>query len=316
MALEIPLIPSYFAPSRENTHWMVQLQQIKNTAERCFKKTLSEEGVIAYQSIENECNKFGVQGVVSPELVQFYFALSGSYTYSFGPSYSLTLKEGDYFFFYNPTKELSFTINGPENGKWVALFISVEQLHKLFTHQDQALPFLTGENAKKVLYESNAMNAQIQLSLHQLYSMDIPDLAFEVFVRGKMYEVLALHFASIEKSEVACPFLRDAESLQRIRAAKELLISNLVDPISVSQLAEKVGISEYKLKSGFKEVYSNTVYGYLLDYKLNYARHLLDLGKMQVYEVGYEVGYNNPSHFISAFKKKFNVTPKKYLQGK
>jgi AraC-like DNA-binding protein len=43
---------------------------------------------------------------------------------------------------------------------------------------------------------------------------------------------------------------------------------------------------------------------------------LLDSAKLQVNEVAYQIGYNNPSHFIAAFKKKFGVTPKKYLMGK
>ncbi|MFV0238207.1 MAG: helix-turn-helix domain-containing protein [Flavobacteriales bacterium] len=33
---------------------------------------------------------------------------------------------------------------------------------------------------------------------------------------------------------------------------------------------------------------------------------------MSVQDVAYEIGYDNPSHFISAFKKKYNITPKKY----
>ena len=32
--------------------------------------------------------------------------------------------------------------------------------------------------------------------------------------------------------------------------------------------------------------------------------------------VAYQIGHTNPSHFIAAFKKKFGVTPKKYLMAK
>jgi AraC-like DNA-binding protein len=42
---------------------------------------------------------------------------------------------------------------------------------------------------------------------------------------------------------------------------------------------------------------------------------LLDSRKLQVAQVAYQVGYTNPSHFIAAFKKKFGVTPKKYLMA-
>jgi AraC-like DNA-binding protein len=55
------------------------------------------------------------------------------------------------------------------------------------------------------------------------------------------------------------------------------------------------------------------VHSFLLDHKLDQSRLLLDSGKYLVNEAAYQIGYNNPSHFIAAFKKKFGVTPKKYL---
>ena len=78
----------------------------------------------------------------------------------------------------------------------------------------------------------------------------------------------------------------------------------------------EIGLSLKKLKEGFKEVYGDTVYGFLLEYKMDYARQLLDSGQHNVNEVGLKVGYSTASHFISAFKKKYGTTPKKYLTGK
>jgi AraC-like DNA-binding protein len=49
---------------------------------------------------------------------------------------------------------------------------------------------------------------------------------------------------------------------------------------------------------------------------MEYARQLLDNGQNNVNEVGLKVGYSTASHFISAFKKKYGTTPKKYLSGK
>lgn len=48
----------------------------------------------------------------------------------------------------------------------------------------------------------------------------------------------------------------------------------------------------------------------MLDYKLEVARKLLDSGHFNVNEVGLKVGYSTASHFITAFKKKYGVTPK------
>jgi AraC-like DNA-binding protein len=75
-------------------------------------------------------------------------------------------------------------------------------------------------------------------------------------------------------------------------------------------------LNEYQLKVGFKEIYGTTVYGYVMDSKLQKSRLLLDSGRYSVNEVAFQIGYQNPSHYIAAFKKKFGTTPKKYTAAR
>ncbi|MCB0427894.1 MAG: helix-turn-helix transcriptional regulator, partial [Mangrovimonas sp.] len=77
----------------------------------------------------------------------------------------------------------------------------------------------------------------------------------------------------------------------------------------------EVGLSLKKLKEGFRQVYGNSVYGFLFDYKMEVSRKMLESQRFNVNEVGLKIGYSTASHFIAAFKKKFGVTPKKYLQS-
>ena len=70
-----------------------------------------------------------------------------------------------------------------------------------------------------------------------------------------------------------------------------------------------------KLKEGFKQVYGDSVFSFLFDYKMEVARQLLATGSYNVNEVGLKVGYSTASHFIAAFKKKFGITPKKFVMG-
>ena len=70
-----------------------------------------------------------------------------------------------------------------------------------------------------------------------------------------------------------------------------------------------------KLKEGFKELYGDTIYAYLLDHKMEEARRMLNSQKYNVNEVGLKLGYSTASHFISAFKKQYGTTPKKYIQS-
>ena len=82
-------------------------------------------------------------------------------------------------------------------------------------------------------------------------------------------------------------------------------------PPSLSELARIIGINEYKLKRGFKEIFGNTVFGYLSDARLEIAKMDLLENKKTVSEIALELGYSSLPHFSNAFKNKFGVSPAK-----
>ncbi len=45
------------------------------------------------------------------------------------------------------------------------------------------------------------------------------------------------------------------------------------------------------------------------------AESLLESGQHLVKEIAFEIGYQNPSHFIAAFKKRNGCTPKQYMKN-
>ena len=87
------------------------------------------------------------------------------------------------------------------------------------------------------------------------------------------------------------------------------------EPPTLKELSTEIGLSLKKLKEGFKQIYGDTVYSFLFDYKMEHARRLLESNQFNVNEVGIKVGYSTSSHFIAAFKKKFGTTPKKYVMS-
>ena len=90
---------------------------------------------------------------------------------------------------------------------------------------------------------------------------------------------------------------------------KTILENNLEAPLSLMELSRTVGINDFKLKKGFKEVFGNTVFGYLNELKMNRAQLLLLNNDLSVAEIARLTGYKNPTHFTAAFKKKFGVLP-------
>jgi len=277
-------------------------------------KTLLERDHIMLQTAENRTDEdVIIASQVNRNIIHFYFCLEGNGVFAFGPHYSRPIEKKRNYFFYNPEMDLPFELRLAPQTRIVAFSISLESLHKLFT-QD-ALPFLKPENAKSKLYDEREIQTNLLVVLNQIFTANLSEFAEKPYYLGKVLEILGLYFSEKKPDTEACPFLNDQETVRKIKHAKEYLLKHMEAPPSLKELAKTAGLNEYQLKVGFKEIYGNTVFGYLLDHKLDHARVLLDSSQFQVNEVAYQIGYANPSHFIAAFKKKFGVTPKKYLMN-
>jgi AraC-type DNA-binding domain-containing proteins len=134
-----------------------------------------------------------------------------------------------------------------------------------------------------------------------------------LFLQSKCVELLALQAQMYEdtvghSSSGVCKSDFDKDC---IYYAKEYLVQNIQQPPSLTELAKIAGINEFKLKQGFRELFNTTVFGYLSDYKLNQARHLLLAEKLPLKEIAERLGYSSVQHFNTAFRKKFGVPPGK-----
>lgn len=92
------------------------------------------------------------------------------------------------------------------------------------------------------------------------------------------------------------------------------LIHATPNTISVSHLAEELGMSLASFSQKFKLVTQISPKDYVTQARMNQAK--LHLKTMTVTDTAYEVGYENISHFIRVFKQQFGVTPKQYKMGK
>jgi AraC-like DNA-binding protein len=271
--------------------------------------------LIRFQNDTNEASTF--QRPVTLGLIQFHFGLKGSAKFIFNNgNYILDLKEEKCLLFYNPEKELPLNIEIAPKSWLITILVSIKKFHGLFTTDAEHIPFLSKENKDKKYYNDSDVSPSMAIVLNQMFHYNLNPSIKNLYYKGKGYELLSLFFNRNEDPNAEqCPFLIDEENVLKIKKAKEIIIANMAEPPSLESLANQVGLTLKKLKMGFKQIYGDTVYGFLFDYKMDYARQLLDSGSYNVNEVGLKIGYSTGSHFIAAFKKKFATTPKKYLMS-
>ena len=256
-----------------------------------------------------------VQHPVDQEFIQFHFCSKGQMNFSFNQgNYSFPLSDGHSMLLFNPQKTLPIDLEMAPQTWLVSILISVTRFHSLFSSDADHISFLSPENSSKKYYDTLPFKSSIAVVLSQILQAKVHDSMKELYFKGKVYELLSLYFNKSEDPSLEqCPFLVDEENVQKIRRAKDIILERMTDPPSLENLSVEIGLSLKKLKEGFKQLYGDTVYSYLLDHKMEEARRMLDSQKFNVNEVGLKLGYSTASHFIAAFKKKYGTTPKKYI---
>lgn len=290
---------------------------LENNAQSTFHKLVIEEGIhiLTFQNNTTENQVF--EKDIHRDFIQFHFCLKGSGQFSFNQgNYTLNLGDEKSLLLYNPTKNLPLSVTVSANSWMVSVIISIQKLHSLFSDEANYIDFLTDDNRDKKYYQEQSISPSMAVVISQILNFNLHPSVKKIYLKGKAYELMGLYFNRPEEADVEqCPFLIDEDNVRRIRKAKDIMIQRMAEPPSLQELANEIGLSLKKLKEGFKEVYGDTVFGFLFDYKMDFARKLLETGQHNVNEVGLKVGYSTASHFIAAFKKKFGTTPKKYIQS-
>lgn len=187
-------------------------------------------------------------------------------------------------------------------------FLSSDIKHSPKTLQRVIEP--SGEPYRQISHTTPEM----KVALEQIINCPFTGLTKKIYLESKCLELIALkveQLINFEKNYAKTIVLK-RDDIARIHYAKEILTQNLDNPPSLLELARKVGLNDYKLKLGFRQVLGTTAFSYLQQQRMEKARQLLLESTMSVKEIACAVGYANQSRFAAAFRKQFGTNPKSY----
>ncbi|MCG9891790.1 MAG: AraC family transcriptional regulator [Thermosynechococcaceae cyanobacterium MS004] len=175
-------------------------------------------------------------------------------------------------------------------------------------------PLVTGELTPS-FYRQGVTTPEMQLILQQILHCPYQGAIKQMYLEGKVLELAALQFMQLAIGDRPLPnhanFNRD--DLERLHQAKAILREEFEHPPSILSLARRVGLNDFKLKQGFRQVFGTTVFGCLHDYRMEIACQLLAEGQLSVQQVARAIGYAHAGYFAKAFKQKFGMNPKAYI---
>lgn len=97
-----------------------------------------------------------------------------------------------------------------------------------------------------------------------------------------------------------------------IRKAIAYINKNITKKITVKEISQHCGISADYLSHLFKKEIGDSLSNYILKQKLELAKTLLWEGADSK-KISSSLGFCSQSHFISAFKKEYNMTPNEFI---
>lgn len=127
-----------------------------------------------------------------------------------------------------------------------------------------------------------------------------------------LYKLFALLIESNDFSGEGTRY--DYSSQSYLDHALQFIHFNFHKNIQISDIAEYVGITRSYLFQIFKQNLNESPKDYLLHYRMEHAKYLLETTNESIKGISAAVGYNDPLTFSKMFNSIIGVPPSKYRQ--
>ncbi len=150
------------------------------------------------------------------------------------------------------------------------------------------------------------MNPEMFLLVEQFFSNTYEGEIKMLFYKSHMTALLSHYFGQLARQQDT---KINTSLLEKINLAQEILVSNLENPPSLTELAHRIGTNTNKLKIEFKAQFGVPVFKYLQNERLKKAYNLIKNEQKTIQEAAWAVGYDSLGSFSNAFEKKFGYRP-------
>lgn len=152
---------------------------------------------------------------------------------------------------------------------------------------------------------------QIFNSISAAYESSAP--GHELILKSLLLQAIAV-LLPYGKEESLRPQLR-TEHMGKLKLVLEYISEHYAEELSIAQLAKLCYFSEYHFMRFFKKYMGLSCLEYVKDFRLEKAAELLSQEGMSVLDASLSAGFPNLSYFYREFKKKYGMTPKKFIEA-
>ncbi|MFT3824409.1 MAG: AraC family transcriptional regulator [Chitinophagaceae bacterium] len=252
-----------------------------------------------------------LHSVAENPLLELQFALLNRIQYKQKGVGDVRLEEGQFNIVYAPTVQAEFTF-----GKGHYTFFNIEFSAEYLARLSADFPVITdfiwriNHNKPGLIRPLNTLGASdLSGIIYRILLSELePDIK-QMYTEAKVLELLITAFQRVAGDKTPAIIRMRPEEVEKIDEVRKFLEENMSEDFTLFDIAHQVGLNEFKIKQGFRQMYSITPFEYLLDYRMEKARELLADQNMSVLDVALTVGYKNVSGFTAAFRKRMGHAP-------
>ncbi|HTR30000.1 MAG TPA: AraC family transcriptional regulator [Puia sp.] len=185
----------------------------------------------------------------------------------------------------------------------------VRQRKATSTVSEELLDFRHPSSFSKTLSLCGRTRLVLEALLNHTYTDSLENIFVNAQTQMLLLYSLECMIGEREVEGFQCKFLANEADREKIIRAREILLSQIGEPLTIKALSRKVAINECYLKKGFKEMFGTTIFDFYQGQRMEHARYLLYEKGLSVTEVSVMLGYSSISHFSTAFKKHTGLKP-------
>lgn len=221
----------------------------------------------------------------------------------------LHIRQGQYSGFYTTPVNCNASFDQKNEFQLLDFYFSPRLLEELTPFFPELKTIL--ENSKsasipeKINWSLPSMKEITQEILNCPYNENTRQFFYDLKIRELLLELLETSFKITSTTYRFTVF-----EIDRIHKARNILLNHISGKApSLRTLARQVALNEFKLKKGFKQLFNVGMIEWLTEERMQLAKKLILTTNRPIKDICSEVGYPRTTNFITAFKRRFGMTP-------
>ena len=180
------------------------------------------------------------------------------------------------------------------------LKINSKEVKLIEKHQRAIIDFEPGSAVEKLI-----------VALYELQKVPNPDMSLCDSLVNSILNIVYTKLTELRRNQDEI----DVKNDELIRVISEYLDEHYDEPLTLSEIGEKFGISHYYLAHIFKSETGVSPMKYVMHRKIGEVQNLLMNSDLSIKEIGERMGFSSSCHLSTVFKKYFGISPKTYRQN-